>query len=108
MACGDREQFRVLYLNRKNTLIADELQHEGTIDQTAVYPREVSKRALEVGAAALIMVHYHHSADPTPSRADIDMTREPKEASEKLGTALHDHIVVAKYGNSSFKALGLL
>ena len=108
MAYGDREQFRVLYLNRKNILIADELQHEGTIDQTAVYPREVIKRALEVGAAALIMVHNHPSGDPTPSRADIDMTREVKEAGEKLGIGLHDHIVVAKRGNSSFKALGLL
>jgi DNA repair protein RadC len=108
MAYGDREQFRVHYLNRKNILIADELQHEGTIDQTAVYPREVIKRALEVGAAALIMVHNHPSGDPTPSRADIDMTREVREAGEKLGIALHDHIVVAKRGNSSFKALGLL
>ncbi len=108
MAFREREQFRVLYLNRKNILIADELQHEGTIDQTAVYPREVIKRALEVGATALIMVHNHPSGYPMPSRADIDMTREVKDAGEKLGIALHDHIVVAKHGNSSFKALGLL
>lgn len=108
MAHGKKEQFRILFLNRKNVLIADELQQEGTVDHTPVYPREVIKRALDLGASALILVHNHPSGDPTPSQADIDMTRELREAGEKLGIQLHDHIVVSKSGNNSFKTLGLL
>ncbi len=102
------EQFRLLFLNRKNMLIGDEVQQRGTVDQTAVYPREVVKRALELGATAIIMVHNHPSGDPTPSQGDIDMTNEVKEAAGKLGIVLHDHIVVARGGASSFKSMGLL
>lgn len=102
------EQFRLLFLNRKNMLIGDEVQQRGTVDQTAVYPREVVKRALELGATAIIMVHNHPSGDPTPSQGDIDMTNEVKEAAGKLGIVLHDHIVIARGGASSFKSMGLL
>lgn len=102
------ERFRVLYLNRKNMLIADELQQRGTIDHTPVYPREVIKRALDLGASALIMVHNHPSGDPTPSQADIAMTREVRDAGERLGISLHDHIVVGKQGTTSFKQMGLI
>ena len=108
MAYEDTERFRILYLNRKNVLIADEVQQKGTVDHTPVYPREVIKRALELGATALIMVHNHPSGDPTPSKADIEMTREVREAAEKLGIALHDHLVVSKDGYNSFKTMGLL
>lgn len=108
MGHARKEQFRVLYLNRKNVLIADEVQQEGTVDHTPVYPREVIKRALDLGASALILVHNHPSGDPTPSRADIDMTKELRDAGDKLGISLHDHIVVSKTGNTSFKALGVL
>ena len=102
------ERFRVLFLNRKNVLIADEIQQKGTVDHTPVYPREIVKRALELGATALIMVHNHPSGDPSPSEADITMTREVRDAGEKLGIELHDHVVVAKGGYQSFKSLGLL
>lgn len=102
------EQFRLLFLNRKNELIADEVQGRGTVDHTPVYPREVVKRALELGATALIMVHNHPSGDPTPSRADVEMTVEIGEAAEKLGIALYDHIIVAKSGATSLRAQGLL
>jgi len=102
------ERFRVLFLNRKNALIADEIQQRGTVDHTPVYPREVIKRALDLGATALIMVHNHPSGDPTPSRADIDMTHEVRDAAEKLGIVLHDHVIVAKGGTASFKSMGLL
>ena len=108
MGHNKTEQFRVLFLNRKNVLIADELQQEGTIDHTPVYPREVIKRALDLSASALILVHNHPSGDPTPSPADIEMTRELQGAGEKLGISLHDHVVVSKSGNTSFKTLGLL
>ena len=108
MAFGKTEQFRILYLDRKNNLIADEVQQEGTVDHTPVYPREVVKRALELGATALIMVHNHPSGDPTPSKADIEMTREVQAAGERLGIVLHDHVVVSKGGTNSFKTLGLL
>ena len=108
MADEPTERFRVLYLDRRNRLIRDEIQQKGTVDHTPVYPREVVKRALELGATALVMVHNHPSGDPAPSRADIDMTREVREAAEKLGITLHDHIVVARGGTSSFKAMGLL
>ena len=102
------ERFRILFLNRKNVLIADEIQQKGTVDHTPVYPREIVKRALELGATALIMVHNHPSGDPTPSEADITMTREVRDAGEKLGIELHDHVVVAMGGYQSFKSLGLL
>ena len=108
MDCEDTERFRILYLTRKNVLIADEVQQKGTVDHTPVYPREVIKRALELGATALIMVHNHPSGDPTPSKADIEMTREVREAAEKLGIALHDHLIVSKDGYNSFKTMGLL
>jgi DNA repair protein RadC len=102
------EEFHVLYLNRKNVLIRDERQQRGTVDHTPVYPREVVKRALELGATALIMVHNHPSGDTTPSRGDIEMTREIKEVGEKLGIQLHDHVIVGRTGANSFRALGLL
>jgi len=108
MGHGKVEQFRILFLNRKNMLIADELQQQGTVDHTPVYPREVIKRALDLGASALILVHNHPSGDPSPSQADIEMTKELQAAGEKLGISLHDHIVVSKSGNTSFKTLGLL
>ena len=102
------ERFHLLFLDRKNRLIADEAQQSGTVDHTPVYPREVVKRALELGASALILVHNHPSGDPTPSSADIAMTREVREAAEKLGISVHDHLVIAKGGHASFRALGLL
>ncbi|MDH3968558.1 MAG: DNA repair protein RadC [Rhodospirillales bacterium] len=102
------ERFHLLFLDRKNRLIADEAQQRGTVDHTPVYPREVVKRALELGASALILVHNHPSGDPTPSAADIAMTREVREAAEKLGISVHDHVVIAKSGHASFRALGLL
>jgi len=102
------EHFHLLFLDRKNRLIADEAQQRGTVDQAPVYPREVVKRALELGASALILVHNHPSGDPTPSRADIAITREVKDAADKLGIAVHDHVVIAKAGHASFRALGLL
>ncbi len=108
MAFTNVEQFRVLYLNRTNVLIADEMQQKGTVDHTPVYPREVIKRALELGATAVIMVHNHPSGDPAPSRADIEMTREVREAGEKLGIVLHDHVIICKGGHNSFKSMGIL
>ncbi len=102
------EQFRVLYLNRKNILIRDEVQQRGTVDHTPVYPREVVKRALELGATALIMVHNHPSGDPTPSRADIDMTHEVRDAAQKLGISVYDHVIVGRNGVNSFRTMGLI
>ncbi|HTR85997.1 MAG TPA: DNA repair protein RadC [Reyranella sp.] len=102
------EQFRLLFLDRKNVLIADEVQQRGTIDHTPVYPREVVKRALELGAAALILVHNHPSGDPKPSREDIEMTKEIRRAAEALGIAIHDHLVIGRKGHASFRSLGLL
>jgi len=102
------EQFRLLFLDRKNRLIADEVQQSGTVDHTPVYPREVIKRALELGASALILVHNHPSGDATPSKADIEMTREIEAAAGKLGIAIHDHIVIGRSGQQSFKSMGLL
>lgn len=102
------ERFHLLFLDKKNVLIADETQQRGTIDHTPVYPREVVKRALELGASALILVHNHPSGDPTPSRADIAMTQEVQEAAGKLGIAVHDHIVITRSSHASFRALGLL
>ncbi len=108
MARNKIESFRVLYLNHRNELIADEEQQTGTIDHTPVYPREVVKRGLELHASAMILVHNHPSGDPSPSKADITMTREVREAAEKLGIELHDHIIVSKSGNTSFRDLGVL
>ena len=108
MAFERTERFRILYLDTRNRLIADEVQQKGTVDHTPVYPREVVKRALELGATALIMVHNHPSGDPTPSAADIDMTRQVQEAGEKLGITLHDHVVVGRGDATSFKSKGLL
>ena len=108
MAHRDTEQFRVLYLDRKNALIADEAQAEGTVDHVPVYPREVVKRALELNASALILVHNHPSGDPTPSREDIDMTRQIETAAGALSLTLHDHIIVGKSRELSFRAEGLL
>ncbi|HXM00353.1 MAG TPA: DNA repair protein RadC [Rhizomicrobium sp.] len=108
MARSPQEEFRVLFLDRKNVLIADEVQTHGTVDHTPVYPREIVKRALELAASAVILVHNHPSGDPTPSRADIEMTREVAEAAKTLRIAVHDHVVVGRGGTVSFKALGLL
>ena len=103
-----REQFRVLFLDKKNQLIADEVQNHGTVDHAPVYPREVMRRALELSASAIILVHNHPSGDPTPSSADVDMTRQVVEAGRALRIAIHDHLVVARDGVASFKALGLM
>lgn len=102
------EEFHVLYLDRKNILIADEAQARGTVDHTPVYPREVVKRALELGASALILVHNHPSGDPTPSKADIDMTRQVREACKAVDVVLHDHVIVGQGRHASLKALGLI
>lgn len=108
MAFNEIEQFRVLFLDKKNALITDEVQQTGTVDHTPVYKREVIKRALELSATAIILVHNHPSGDPTPSRADIDMTKQIAEAAEPLGISIHDHIIVARNGHASFRGLGLL
>ena len=108
MAYEAKEQFRILFLDKKNVLIADEIQGEGTIDHTPVYPREVVKRALELNASALILVHNHPSGDPKPSSGDITMTRRIAEAAKAVGVALHDHLVIGKGRHESFRAMGLL
>ncbi|MBX3577837.1 MAG: DNA repair protein RadC [Rhizobiaceae bacterium] len=108
MAFEPREQFRVLFLDKKNALIADEVQQVGTVDHTPVYPREVVARALQHGATAIILVHNHPSGDPTPSKADIDMTRTIIDTARPLGIAVHDHIIVGKKGHASMKGLLLI
>jgi DNA repair protein RadC len=108
MARAAAEEFRVLFLDRKNVLIADEVQARGTVDHTPVYPREIVKRALEHGASAIILVHNHPSGDPTPSKADIEMTREIAAALKALKIGVHDHLVIGRGGHASFKSLGLL
>ncbi|UWQ99588.1 DNA repair protein RadC [Rhodobacteraceae bacterium S2214] len=108
MAHRDTEQFRVLYLDTQNTVIADEAQAQGTIDHVPVYPREVVKRALDLNAAALILVHNHPSGDPTPSQADIDMTQQVVNAAEVLGITLHDHVIIGRSREVSFRVQGLL
>ncbi|WP_367718784.1 DNA repair protein RadC [Nitratireductor sp. GISD-1A_MAKvit] len=108
MAHEEREQFRVLFLDKKNQLIADEVQQTGTVDHTPVYPRELIKRALELSATAMILVHNHPSGDPTPSRADIDMTQTIVDTARPLGITVHDHIIVGKKGHASFKGLQLI
>jgi len=108
MAEEKREHFRVLFLNRKNQLIADEVKQTGTVDHVPVYPREVVARALELGASALILVHNHPSGDPAPSDGDIAMTLELVKAAKALDLTVHDHLIIARGGHASFKALGLL
>ena len=108
MAFADREQFRILFLDKRNQLIADEVQQTGTVDHTPVYPREVVKRALELSATAVILVHNHPSGDPTPSRADITMTQQIVDVARPLGIAVHDHIIVGRDGHVSFKGQGLM
>jgi len=108
MARAPREQFHILYLDKKNHLIADELVTEGTVDQTAVYPREVARRAMDLSATAIILAHNHPSGDPKPSRGDIRMTRDLQEALVKLDISIHDHVVIGRTGHASFKSLGLL
>jgi DNA repair protein RadC len=108
MAYEQREQFRILFLDKRNALIADEVQGRGTIDHTPVYPREVIKRALELSATAIILVHNHPSGDPTPSRADIDMTKTIIDTAKPLGIVVHDHIIIGKDGHASFKGLRLI
>jgi len=103
-----REQFRVFYLDKKNQLILDEIQNRGTVDHAPVYPREVVRRALELSASAMIIVHNHPSGDPTPSRADIDMTKQVIQAARALSVTVHDHLIVGREGVASFKQLGLM
>jgi DNA repair protein RadC len=107
MAHRDTEQFRILFLDTKNVLIADEEQAQGTLDHVPVYPREIVKRALELNAAALILVHNHPSGDPTPSPADIEMTRKIDLATNALGVTVHDHLIIGKSCELSFRAEGL-
>jgi DNA repair protein RadC len=108
MAFADKEQFRVLFLDKRNQLISDEVQQTGTVDHTPVYPREVIKRALELSATAVILVHNHPSGDPTPSQADIQMTRAIVDIAAPLGIAVHDHIIVGKNGHASLKGMKLI
>ena len=108
MAAESREQFRVLFLDKKNAIILDEVMNRGTVDHAPVYPREVMRRALEVDASALILVHNHPSGDPAPSAADVDMTRQVIDAGRPLRITVHDHLVVGAEGVASFKALGLI
>jgi DNA repair protein RadC len=108
MAFADKEQFRLLFLDKRNQLISDEVQQIGTIDHTPVYPREVIKRALELSATALILVHNHPSGDPTPSQADIAMTKAIIDIAAPLGIAVHDHIIVGKNGHASLKGMRLI
>lgn len=108
MGFSKREQFRVLFLDKRNRVIADEVLQEGTVDHTPVYPREVVARALDLGATALILVHNHPSGDTTPSKADIEMTEQIRQAAKLLGIVLHDHIIVGREGHTSFKGRGLL
>lgn len=108
MSHETREHFRLIFLNKKNEMIADEIQQSGTVDHTPAYPREIMKRALELGATALILVHNHPSGDSTPSQADIDMTRQICAAAAPFEIIVHDHLIVSRGGVSSFKSLGLM
>jgi len=108
MAFADKEQFRLLFLDKRNQLIADEVQQTGTVDHTPVYPREVIKRALELSATALILVHNHPSGDPTPSQADIQMTKAIIAIATPLGIAVHDHVIVGRGGHASLKGMRLI
>jgi DNA repair protein RadC len=108
MAYEPIEQFRILFLNKKNQLIADEVQQVGTVDHAPVYPREIVKRALELSATAIILVHNHPSGDPTPSTADIQMTKSIVDTAKPLGIAVHDHLIVGKHGHASLRGLRLI
>ena len=108
MAFEDIEQFRILFLDKRNRLIADEVQQTGTVDHTPVYPREVIKRALEHSATAIILVHNHPSGDPTPSSADVQMTRQINDIAKPLGIAVHDHVIIGRSGHVSMKGLRLM
>ena len=108
MAHAKNEQFRILFLDTKNALIKDEVQQTGTVNHTPVYPREVIGRALQLGASAIIMVHNHPSGDPTPSDADVEMTREVQDAGKMLGVTLHDHVIIARGGHTSLRSMGLI
>jgi DNA repair protein RadC len=108
MGFASKEQFRILFLDKRNQIIADEVQQTGTVDHTPVYVREVVKRALELSATAIVLVHNHPSGDPTPSRADIEMTRQIVAAAKPLGVLVHNHIIVGKQGHASFRGLGLI
>jgi DNA repair protein RadC len=108
MAFAEREEFRILFLDKRNQLIADEVQQRGTVDHTPVYPREIVRRALELSATAVILVHNHPSGDPTPSQADIRMTLDIQQIARPMGIAVHDHIIVGKNGHASLKGLGHL
>nr|PZN88394.1 MAG: hypothetical protein DIU57_00315 [Pseudomonadota bacterium] len=108
MAFEPREQFRILFLDKRNQLIADEVQQEGTVDHTPVYVREVVKRALELSATAIVLVHNHPSGDPMPSRADIEMTKQIIDAAKLMGVTVHDHIIVGRDGHVSLKGLRLI
>ena len=108
MAYAENEQFRILFLDKRNGLIADEVQGSGTVDHTPVYPREIVRRALELAATALILVHNHPSGDPTPSTADTRLTRDIIAIAKPLGIAIHDHLIVGKQGHASLKGLGLI
>lgn len=108
MAHEKREHFRILFMNKKNELIADEIQGSGTVDHTPAYPREIMKRALELGATAMILLHNHPSGDPKPSQADVDMTQAIVAAARPFNIVIHDHIIIARNGYSSFKSQGLM
>lgn len=108
MAFAEREQFRILFLDKRNALIADEVQGSGTVDHTPVYPREIVRRGLELNASALVLVHNHPSGDPTPSSADIRMTQEIVTIAKPMGIVVHDHIIVGRNGHASFKGLKLI
>ena len=108
MAHRETEQFRILFLDRKNVLIADEEQQKGTVDHVPVYPREVAKRALELNASAVILVHNHPSGNPEPSQSDIDMTVLVEQALLAIGVTVHDHVIIGKEEDASFRALGLI
>lgn len=108
MANNKDEQFRLLFVDKKNRLIADEVQQTGSVDHTPVYPRKVIERALNIGATALILVHNHPSGDPTPSRDDIELTRQLVDAGRPLGVVIHDHVIIARSGHASLKSLGYI
>jgi DNA repair protein RadC len=108
MAFSDREEFRILFLDKRNGLIADEVQGSGTVDHTPVYPREIVRRALELAATAVVLVHNHPSGDPTPSTADVKMTLDIIALATPLGVAIHDHLIVGRHGHASLKGLRLI
>jgi DNA repair protein RadC len=108
MARETNEQFRILFLDRKNKLLRDEVQSHGTVDHTPVYPREVVKRALELGASAIILAHNHPSGDPTPSSADVEMTKQIVDAAKTLDITVHDHLIIGRSGHASLRQLGLM